>query len=374
VCGAGLVAITYVLVRHAGVTSTHTYGPVVATKGSSASRAPLPKLPTLQRLQSQALVRQHASDVHELLVWSLVALGLMTVASMLLGWLLAGRVLRPLRTMTATTRRISQENLHERLALQGPEDELTELSDTIDGLLARLEEAFEAQRRFVANASHELRTPLARIRTALDVAVGKPAPIPPQVSELDRKIREGLDRSDRLLESFLELSRAQHSQLGERAVVSLEEIVTASLQTHRPEIAAKRITVEQELRRASAGGSPTLLARMVDNVIDDAIRHNTTAGWIRVEIHDGPGSARLTVESGGAPIDEDKLRELAQPFRRLGADRTGSQDGVGLGLSIVQAIATAHGGTLTLHARPRGGLQVAIELPREPSTVQEGCG
>jgi signal transduction histidine kinase len=345
---------------------------VVATTGSSTVTTPLPKLPSLQGLQRQDLVRQHSSDVHELLVWSLVALGAMTVASMLLGWLLAGRVLRPLRTMTATTRRISQENLHERLALQGPEDELKELSDTIDGLLARLEEAFEAQRRFVANASHELRTPLTRIRTALDVAVGKPAPIPLQVSELDRKIREGLDRTDRLLESFLELSRAQHGQPAERAAVSLDEIVAASLQTHQPEIAAKRLAVEHELRSATVSGSPTLLTRMVENLIDNAIRHNTTGGWIRVESHDGPGSARLTVDSGGAPIDQDKLGELAQPFRRLGAERTGSEDGVGLGLSIVQAIATAHSGTLTLHARPQGGLRVAIELPRNPTTVQAG--
>ncbi|MGA2927533.1 MAG: HAMP domain-containing sensor histidine kinase, partial [Solirubrobacteraceae bacterium] len=262
ICGAGLVAITYVLARHAGVTSTHTYGPSVVTKGSSAANAPPPKLPSLQRLQRQDLVRQHASDVHQLLVWSLLALGVMTVASILLGWLLAARVLRPLRIMTAATRRISQENLHERVALMGPEDELKELADTIDGLLARLQEAFEARRRFIANASHELRTPLARIRTALDVAIGKPAPIPPAVSELDRKVREGLDRADRLLESFLELSRAQHSQLTERAVVSLAEIVTAT--SSRPTTAScwagganTAATATSAAGRSSCSRSPT---------------------------------------------------------------------------------------------------------------------
>jgi HAMP domain-containing protein len=173
VCGPGLVAITYVLVRHTGVTSTHTYGPVVARNRSSAGNAPLPRSPSLQGLQRQDLVRQHASDVRQLLVWSLVALGVMTVASILLGWLLAGRVLRPLRTMTATTRRISQENLHERLALQGPEDELKELSDTIDGLLARLEEAFEARRAHRSGLATGARAAVQATRRRTDRLSGR---------------------------------------------------------------------------------------------------------------------------------------------------------------------------------------------------------
>jgi signal transduction histidine kinase len=368
-CGAGLVAITYLLVRHAGVTTTHTYGPIRAATTSGAHDAPLPKLPSLGQLQRQDLARQHASDVHQLLVWSVVALAVMTVASIALGWLLAGRVLSPLRRMTATTRRISQENLHQRLALAGPVDELKELSDTIDGLLGRLEAAFEAQRRFVANASHELRTPLARIRTALDVAIGKPAPVP-EVRELDRKVREGLDRADRLLESFLALSRAQHGELGDRTVVSLSEVVRTTLQAHEREIAEKRIDVERDLRPATLSGSATLLSRMVENLIDNAIRHNTASGWIRVEVKSSHDLARLTVDSGGHQLDQSTVHDLAQPFMRLGGERTGSVNGVGLGLSIVQAIATAHAGTLMLQARPQGGLRVVVELPCATEAVQ----
>jgi signal transduction histidine kinase len=161
-CGAALLAITYLLVRHTTVVSTHTYGPVRQARSGGGQALPLPRLPSPQQLQAQAqqdLTRQHASDLHQLLVWSGVALAVMGFGSIGLGWLVAGRVLRPLRTMTAATRRISQHNLDERLALGGPRDELTELADTIDGLLGRLESAIEAQRRFVANASHELRTP-----------------------------------------------------------------------------------------------------------------------------------------------------------------------------------------------------------------------
>lgn len=295
----------------------------------------------------------------------------MALVSIALGWLVAGRVLRPVRTMTATTRRISQDNLHERLALQGPNDELRELGDTIDALPARLEAAFEAQRRFVANASHELRTPLARIRPALDVAVGKPAAVP-EVIALDHKIREGLDRVDRLLESFLALSRAQRGEIAHRTDVSLAAVVDSALDLHQPEIVEKRIQVDRNLSAATLSGSPMLLARMVDNVIDNAIRHNMKSGWIRVEFENSGDLARLTVESTGTRIEEDKVRELARPFRRLAVERTDSENGVGLGLSIVAAIAAAHSGTLQLHARPQGGLRVVIELPHIAERARTG--
>lgn len=298
-CGAGLLTITYLLVRHSGITSTHLYRPVRLAKPSNAHNAALPKLPSLQQLQRQDLIRQRASDLHQLLLWSGVALAMMAGASMLLGWLVAGRVLSPLRWMTLATRRISQESLHERLALDGPDDELKELSDTIDELLARLEAAFEAQRRFVANASHELRTPLARIRTALDVAVGKPTPVPTQLTALDHKIREGLDRADRLLESFLALSRAQHGELTDRGVVSIEEIVAATLDAHEREIASKRIEVERSLHGGVVSGSPTLLTRMVENVVDNGVRDNTADGWMRVQLDNLGERARLTIESSG---------------------------------------------------------------------------
>ncbi len=160
---------------------------------------------------------QGSSVTHQLLIGSLVALAIMAGASALLGWLMAGHALRPLRTITATARRISEDNLHERLAFSGPDDELKRLADTIDDLLERLESAFAAQRRFVANASHELRTPLATMRASLDVAMAKPDPIPPQTAPLAGRLRAELDRVDDLLEGFLALARAQHGALPDAA-------------------------------------------------------------------------------------------------------------------------------------------------------------
>jgi hypothetical protein len=265
--------------------------------------------------------------------------------------------------MTATTRQISEANLHERLALPGPPDELKDLGDTIDGLLARLEAAFDAQRRFVANASHELRTPLTMMRTSLDVAVGKPGPVPPEVTILAGKLREGLDQADRLVESFLALARAQQGSLTNLASVSLPQLVAAALAAHSKAMADRGLEVRQSLGEADVIGSETLLARLVENLIDNAIRYNPPGGFIAVATTIDGTVARLVVASGGPLLDERKVQELGQPFQRLGADRTTSDRGQGLGLSIVAAIAAAHDGSLGLHARPEGGLRVVITLP-----------
>ncbi|MGH2882745.1 MAG: sensor histidine kinase, partial [Solirubrobacteraceae bacterium] len=273
------------------------------------------------------------------------------------------------------TRRISDDNLHERLAMPGPRDELTELADTIDGLLARLETAFEAQRRFVANASHELRTPLAMMRTSLDVAVAKPEPIPPEVRRLDDKLREGLDQADRLLESFLVLARAQHDAHDDRVAVSLAPLVDAAFENRMAVIAEKEIDVQTSLAPVTVSGSATLLSRMVDNLIENAVRHNEPGGFVAVAGEIDGDVARLIVENGGPRLDTASVEQLGQPFQRLAADRTGSVDGVGLGLSIVAAVAAAHGGALQLHARADGGLRVELELAgaslaRDPAGVR----
>jgi signal transduction histidine kinase len=302
--------------------------------------------------------------LNQLLAGSAVALGVMAVVSVVLGWVVAGRVLRPLRAMTTAARRISEDNLSERLAVPGPGDELKDLGDTIDGLLDRLEGAFTAQRRFVANASHELRTPLAMMRTSLDVAAAKPGPVPAQLMVLAGKLREGLDQADRLLESFLLLARAQHAATGNQETVSLGRVLAATIEARRDGIVGMGLRVQQATGDARINGDATLLSRMIGNVIDNAIRHNEPGGWIRAETKAGGPTACLVVESGGPVLDEDSVTGLAQPFRRLGADRTGSANGTGLGLSIVEAIASAHGGALRLHARPQGGLRVLIELPR----------
>jgi signal transduction histidine kinase len=303
-----------------------------------------------------------------------IALTVMAGISAGLGWWVAGRALRPLRTMTAATRRISERNLHERLAVPGPRDELTDLGSTIDSLLGRLEAAFEAERRFVANASHELRTPLTMMRTSVDVAEGKAEPVSPEVTVLAAKLREGLDLADQLLEGLLLLARAQHGSLADRTAVPLTALAAAALQARADAIADRDLTVEtveDGTRPPVVHGNETLLARMVGNVIDNAVRHNEPGGWLRVATGAGGGYARLAVESGGPQLDQHAVEQLGQPFRRLGTERTssGSGGGTGLGLSIVGAIAAAHSGRLTLRAREAGGLLVLVDLPLATTLV-----
>ena len=397
VCGVALLAVTYVLVSHqitggvgielhGGGGGGGGQGP---PSGSGTNQRPHPTIPlprpTLTMPNAPAAIRrimnssagrqflrlveteQQVSELHQLEIESGVALAIMAVISAGLGWVIAGRVLRPLRTITTATQRISEQNLHERLALGGPPDELRHLADTIDGLLARLEAAFEAQRRFVANASHELRTPLATMRAALDVAIAKPQlASQPQVKALDASLREDLDQADRLLESFLVLARAQHRALGEETSVSLAQIVGDALASRSEAIAAKQIELRRTVGSAGVTGSATLLARMVDNLIDNAVRHNLPGGLINVTCETDRDTARLVVESDGPVLNQAAVAQLAEPFRRLGAERTGSQNGHGLGLSIVAAIAAAHGGELKLYAREQGGLGAEITLPVAP--------
>jgi signal transduction histidine kinase len=345
----------------------------VGASVSSVGRANSAARGVTQAPQPEA-AHVHAAVSHALIVGSAVALGIMTVVSLVLGWIVAGRVLRPLRVMTAATQRISEENLHERLAMPGPGDELKDLADTIDGLLERLEGAFAAQRRFVANASHELRTPLTTMRACVDVAVAKPEPVPAPTLVLAARLRTELDRVDRLLDGFLVLARAQHGDLPGQATLSLEYVVSAALAVRAEAIAARRLTVHHASGRDGAWvrGSQVLLCRMVDNVIDNAIAHNTDGGWISVATGSEGPLARLVVETGGDVLDPQQVGQLAQPFRRLRADRTGSDDGAGLGLSIVAAIASAHRGSLDLQARPGGGLRAAITLPLATEAVPAG--
>jgi len=354
ICGAALLAITYWLF----------------TKFAFGYYPPKPNLPLYGNPPNPAIVafanalsRRRSVDLHRLQVGYAVALAIMALVSGVLAWVVAGRVLAPLRTITAATERISDTNLHERLAMTGPRDELRLLADTIDRLLERLEAAFDAQRRFVANASHELRTPLAMLRTTLDVAIAKPGGVPSQARELDAELRVDLDHADGLLESFLTLARAQNGRLDEHDQVALEPLITAALATRADQIYAKRVTVETHLADVEVAGSATLLRRMVENVIENAVRHNQPGGSIELTLAPLNGQqARLTIDSSGRLLDKSAVTQLAEPFKRL-QDRTGSHNGHGLGLSIVAAVAAAHDGSLELHARAEGGLRVQITLP-----------
>ena len=348
ICGAGLLAITYWLFANFAIS------PPKPGHGSPPSAVKV----------ATALAHQRSIGLHRLKVWSGIALAIMFVVSGALGWIVAGRVLAPLRTITAATERISETNLHERLAMSGPRDELRLLADTIDRLLERLQDAFEAQRRFVANASHELRTPMAMMRTTLDVAIAKPGAVPAQTRELDGELRVDLDHADRLLEGFLDLARAQNAQSDERAQVALEPLISAALTARGDQIADQRLTVATHLAAVETTGSPTLLERMIENVIENAVRHNQPGGSIELTLAPLDGQqAQVIIDSSGPMLDQHAVAQLAQPFKRLVQDRTGSQNGHGLGLSIVAAIVAAHDGRLDLRARAEGGLRVQITLP-----------
>jgi signal transduction histidine kinase len=341
-----------------------SHGPISAAAQLAQARAEIRALQHALATEASTTA-QPQSLGHALLVAAAIALGFMTIGSVLMGWLLAGRALRPIRRMTAATQRISAHNLDERLAIAGPDDELKELGDTIDGLLERLEAAFRAQRRFVANASHELRTPLTTIRASLDVAVAKPEGAPPQTIALASRVRAELNRIDSLLEAFLALARAQHQNLPGYAVLPLDYIVGAALADQQAAIRARNLAVQESTAPGGAWvrGSQALLSRMVENLLENAVRHNQDGGWIRITAATEAGQARLVIENGGEILEQRQVDELSQPFRRLEADRIGTDKGSGLGLSIVAAIAEAHSGRLDLQARPGGGLRVCIGLP-----------
>jgi signal transduction histidine kinase len=353
ICGAALLAITYWLFAN------FAYSPPKPGIGPGGT----PPNPASLRIAT-AMSVQRSIGLHRLQLYSGIALAFMAIVSGVLGWVVAGRVLAPLRTITATAERISDTNLHERLAMTGPRDELRLLADTIDRLLERLQAAFDAQRGFVANASHELRTPLAMMRTTLDVAIAKPGGVPVQTRELDAELRVDLDHADRLLENFLSLARAQNGRLDGYTQVALEPLVTAALVARDDEITAKALTVGAHLAAVEVAGSATLLRRMVENVIENAVRHNRRGGSIELTLTPmSQQRVRVMIDSSGPMLDEDAVAQLAQPFKRLSQDRTGSHNGHGLGLSIVAAVAAAHNGSLDLQARAEGGLRVQITLP-----------
>jgi signal transduction histidine kinase len=380
VAGAALLAIASGLV--VGRSSSQAAGVQQATAGQSLQSQLAQDERQIHALQAQLATGYgtgQPSLSHQLFLASLMALGIMAVVAGVLGWVLAGRALRPLRIITATARRISEDNLDERLAFGGPQDELKDLADTIDGLLGRLEGAFAAQRRFVANASHELRTPLATMRASLDVAMAKPEPPPLQTVMLANRLRGELDRVDELLEGFLVLARAQHGALPDQAAISMGDLVTAALAVRASAIAAKGLTVHASVSPGTAWvvGSRTLVSRMIDNVVDNAIVHNEPGGWLSVAAGTQDRLATIVVANGGQILHQEQVEQLAQPFRRLARDGADAgriaTGGSGLGLSIVAAIAAAHGGALELGARPEGGLRVVITLPLASTTALTGA-
>jgi signal transduction histidine kinase len=299
--------------------------------------------------------------LNELLIESGIALGIMAVASVGLGWLMAGRVLSPLRTITATARRVSAHSLHQRIGMTGPDDELKELGDTFDQLLGRLDASFRAQRQFVANASHELRTPLARQRTVLEVALrDRQATDASLRTACERALAAG-EQQERLIAALLTLARSERG-LDEFEPYDLAAIAADVLAARRDEAQARQLSLVAGIAPAVALGSAGLAERLAANLVDNAIRYNAPGG--QVEVSTGTRGARsfLAVTNTGPVIPPDQLGRLFQPFQRKDPARR-SPGGLGLGLPIVSAVAAAHGAELRAVTRAAGGLAIEIVFP-----------
>ncbi len=301
-------------------------------------------------------VRQRALD--SLLIFSLVGLGVMTVASGGLGWYVSGRVLRPVRAITEAARRASDQHLGERLALTGAQDELKELADTFDDMLERLDLSFAAQRRFVANASHELRTPLTVMRTAIDVALAKPNRTTQHLEDMAARVRRSVDRAEHMIEALLVLAISDQGVTSSE-LLDLSAVAEDALELAAPGITELGLRVEADLGPAETTGDQQLIERMVWNLVDNAVRHNERGGWIRVTTGRVPGGAVLRIANSGAAVPPGAVPTLAEPFRRI---HKGSDGGVGLGLSIAQSVSTAHGAQLDIHSQPEGGLDISLTL------------
>ncbi len=338
--------------------------------------APVPPAPagtaSLQTALAQAQARiawlqaqVNQADVtwsHRLLVAAAAGLAVMAGASAVLGWVVAGRALRPLRAMTTATRQISEDDLHRRLAMAGPRDELTDLADTIDSLLARLQAAFEAQRNFVANASHELRTPLAASRTMLEVALVDPAaPVAVLRVACEDVLAEGLQQ-ERLIEALLTLARSQRG-LDQREQADLADITAGVLRAREADVARRGVTVHASMAAAPVFGDERLLRQLAANLIDNALRHNLPGGDLSIDVTSDCGRSTFTITNTGPVVPAAQVGRLLQPFQRLSAQRAAGDHGLGLGLAIVAAIARAHRATLDVSPGRRGGLDVRISFP-----------
>ncbi len=309
---------------------------------------------------------QRAADSHQLLVNSGIALAIVAVLALLSGWLVAGRMLRPIRTITRTARRISSTSLHERLALDGPPDELKELGDTLDSLFARLEASFEAQRHFVANASHELRTPLTAERALLQVALDDPDTTTAAWRSTAQEVLASSDEQARLIEALLTLASSEGGLTGHQPV-DLATAVTAPLADLQPETVRLGINIGAVTEPAALDGDPLLVERLLANLLTNAVRHNVADGRVEVRTGVTDGRAVLSVTNTGPLIPLADIDRLFQPFQRLDRRRANYTDGHGLGLSIVRAIATAHDATIAAHPRPDGGLSVSVIFPQPAS-------
>ncbi len=373
VSGGALVAVTYLLAVHA---TTLT---VPAPKGPDIGASPYERTyrlgaragagshvvrltPTQMTRQQAQLTHLHYLAMHRLLIGSAITLAVVAVISIALGWLMAGRVLRPVRAINASARRISASTLHERVNLDGPRDEFHELAQNLDSLLGRLQASFDSQRRFVANASHELRTPLTLDRALLERALRKTEPTHEFWRETCERLLVSNLHQERLIDALLTLARSG-AALDVREPCDLQDLVATVLLSPELRSSHTRPQLHTELEPAPVSADSGLLERLIRNLIANAERHNVPGGWVSVKTESRETGAVLTVTNTGPVVRHDEVERLLEPFQRAGADRTNRSDGLGLGLSIVHAIAGAHGASLTVTPRAEGGLFVRVSFP-----------
>jgi signal transduction histidine kinase len=345
--GAALLTVSYILVRN-NVTTEQVGDGTVADE------------------VRRAIQREVADDaLHRLRLQYAIALAAMTALSVLLGWIVAGRALRSLQQITATARRVSQDNLDERIALQGPRDELKELADTFDAMLERLQSAFASQRRFVANASHELRTPLSVMRTELEVTLADPHASNAELRAMAETVHGALDRTERLVQALLTLARSEGA-VTRRDPVDLASAARLALEHTARDVQAAELDVAADLHAAPVRGDRRLLERLVANLVENAVGHNRPGGRVSVSTTTRNGHSVVEVVNDGEILDPAVLPGLLEPFQRI--DRGARGDGAGLGLSIVRSVAQAHGGHIALAACSNGGLRATVTLPRAEPT------
>jgi len=388
--GAGLLLVSYAVVRdNFDRAQTQRHVEVESTlRGQQARKTPRvrvrvspglpePTSPAVQQLSArERLAYARARDVllaadrradedakRRVLLWFLGALFAVVVLSVGAGWLVAGRVLRPVAQITATARRISDRTLDERIALDGPRDELRELADTFDSMLERLDGAFATQRRFVADASHELRTPLTIVRTEIDVTLADPDVGTAELREMALVVRGANERMERLIDALLALATSGAGAL-DRGHVDLARTVRAALA--RDAAVPSDLRVDAELEPAPVDGDQVLLERLAANLVENAVRYNAPNGWIRVRSRVAPGGreSELVVANSGPRVSSEQAATIFEPFRRLERSRSRATGGFGLGLAVVRAVAEAHGGSVRAEPLPEGGLAVAVCLPR----------